>query len=80
MLPPEREVECSCAKEQKAYPLDEEKESPPYVESTSKPVADDWSVRAQSGPGSPAVAQPAEGGAQQHLIPDRGAFGTGKPT
>jgi hypothetical protein len=61
-------------KEQKIYSLDDKKESPPYVESKSKPVADNWSVRDHSQPGSPAKAQPTEGGATQRLIPDRGAF------
>jgi RHS repeat-associated protein len=61
-------------KQQKTYEADDKKESPPYVESTSKPIADNWSVKDHSQPGSPAVAQPTEGGGTQRLVPDRTAF------
>jgi RHS repeat-associated protein len=57
------------AKEQKPYKVSR---TAPYLESTAKPINDDWSLRGAKQPrGEPGQSVPAKGGAKQRVIGDR---------
>ena len=61
------------AKDQRTYKV-KDGENPPYLESTSAPVQDNWSVKDNSKPDKPGVPISTEGGGTQRLVPDRDAF------
>jgi RHS repeat-associated protein len=68
-----RDLPYPVLKEERTYEL-KDGADPPYLQSTSRPINDDWSVKEFSKPGEPGVPLPTEGGATQRLIPDRAAF------